>query len=154
MQWVRLNKENIPSRVYIAFKNEELLATFSQEYVGHLFKDKSGLIQLASTVKAGFVSAVLSAGYHVELAGGGHYNAAALRSKVAEIQANIPEGVSITLNSLHTNPRQFGSQFPYGNRCAKKGYRSKGFALPRAQRRQQVENSLVMHFQKCRITKS
>ena len=131
MQWVRLNKENIPSRAYIAFKNEELLATFSREYVGHLFKDKLGPIQLASTVKAGFVSAVLSAGYHVELAGGGgHYNAAALRSKVAEIQANISEGVNITLNSCHINPRQFGSQFPYGNRCAKKGYRSKGFALP------------------------
>jgi fatty acid synthase subunit beta len=31
-----------------------------------------------TTVKAGFVSAVLEAGYHVELAGGGHYNAAAL----------------------------------------------------------------------------
>jgi hypothetical protein len=43
-----------------------------------------------STIKAGFVSAVLDAGYHVELAGGGHYNAAALRSKVAEIQKLIP----------------------------------------------------------------
>ena len=56
-----------------------------------------------STVKAGFVSAVLSAGYHIELAGGGHYNPAALRSKVAEIQANIPAGVGITLNSLYIN---------------------------------------------------
>ena len=40
-----------------------------------------------SAVKAasGFVSAVLDAGYHIELAasGGGHYNAAALFSKVA-----------------------------------------------------------------------
>ena len=48
-----------------------------------------------STVKAGFVSAVLDAGYHIELAGGGHYNAAALRSKVAEIQKQIPEGLPI-----------------------------------------------------------
>ena len=45
-----------------------------------------------STVKAGFVSAVLDAGYHIELAGGGHYNATALRSKVAEIQKHIPAG--------------------------------------------------------------
>ncbi|KAF8314566.1 uncharacterized protein EI90DRAFT_429957 [Cantharellus anzutake] len=36
--------------------------------------------------KAGFVSAILSAGYHVELAGGGHYNAAAVHAKVAEVQ--------------------------------------------------------------------
>ncbi|KAK7683827.1 hypothetical protein QCA50_013203 [Cerrena zonata] len=38
----RLNKENIPSRAYIAFKNEELLTTFSREYDGHLFRDKAG----------------------------------------------------------------------------------------------------------------
>ncbi|KAG2007036.1 hypothetical protein CC2G_014764 [Coprinopsis cinerea AmutBmut pab1-1] len=38
----RDNKENIPSRAYIAFKNEELLATFSREFDGHLFKDKAG----------------------------------------------------------------------------------------------------------------
>jgi len=50
-----------------------------------------------STVKAGFISAVLDAGYHIELAGDGHYNAAALRSKVAEIQKQIPAGVGITL---------------------------------------------------------
>ena len=42
-----------------------------------------------STVKAGFVSAVLDAGYHIKLVGGGHYNAAALRSKVAEILKQI-----------------------------------------------------------------
>ncbi|KAH8097121.1 Smg-4/UPF3 family-domain-containing protein [Cristinia sonorae] len=38
----RLNKENIPSRAYIAFKDEGMLATFSREYDGHLFRDKAG----------------------------------------------------------------------------------------------------------------
>ncbi|CCM05615.1 uncharacterized protein FIBRA_07844 [Fibroporia radiculosa] len=38
----RLNKENIPSRAYIVFKDEELLANFSREYDGHLFRDKAG----------------------------------------------------------------------------------------------------------------
>ncbi|KAI0753310.1 Smg-4/UPF3 family-domain-containing protein, partial [Daedaleopsis nitida] len=38
----RLNKENIPSRAYIAFKDEDILATFSKEYDGHLFRDKAG----------------------------------------------------------------------------------------------------------------
>ncbi|OCH88706.1 hypothetical protein OBBRIDRAFT_757664, partial [Obba rivulosa] len=38
----RLNKENIPSRAYIAFKHEDVLATFSREYDGHLFRDKAG----------------------------------------------------------------------------------------------------------------
>lgn len=65
-----------------------------------------------TTVKAGFVSAVLSAGYHVELAGGGHYNSTALQNKVAEIQFLTPPGVGIALNALYINPHQFGFQFP------------------------------------------
>jgi len=31
------------SRAYIAFRTEELVAKFSREYDGHLFKDKAGL---------------------------------------------------------------------------------------------------------------
>ena len=38
----RLNKENIPSRAYIAFKRDDQLATFAREYDGHLFRDKAG----------------------------------------------------------------------------------------------------------------
>ncbi|KAJ7147176.1 Smg-4/UPF3 family-domain-containing protein [Mycena crocata] len=38
----RLNKENISSRAYMAFKTEEQLAQFSREYDGHLFRDKAG----------------------------------------------------------------------------------------------------------------
>ncbi|KAG1819049.1 Smg-4/UPF3 family-domain-containing protein [Suillus subaureus] len=38
----RANQENVSSRAYIAFKNEEVLAMFSREYDGHLFRDKAG----------------------------------------------------------------------------------------------------------------
>ena len=82
-----------------------------------------------STVKAGFVSAVLSAGYHIELAGGGHYNPAALRSKVAEIQANIPAGVGITLNALYINPRQFNFQLPLWQEMRREGLPIEGFCV-------------------------
>jgi len=82
-----------------------------------------------TTVKSGFVSAVLNAGYHVELAGGGHYNAAALRAKVAEIQKQIPAGVGITLNSLYINPRQFGFQFPLWQEMKKEGLPIEGFCV-------------------------
>lgn len=64
-----------------------------------------------SIVQAGFVSAVLDAGYHVELAGGGHYNANTLRAKVIESQSKIPIGAAIALNSIYINPAQFGFQF-------------------------------------------
>ncbi|KAL4066936.1 hypothetical protein J3A83DRAFT_4165578 [Scleroderma citrinum] len=82
-----------------------------------------------TTVKAGFVSAVLSAGYHIELAGGGHYNASALRSKMAEIQSKIPEGVGITLNSLYINPKQFGFQFPLWQELRCEGLPVEGFCV-------------------------
>ncbi|RPD59601.1 fatty acid synthase [Lentinus tigrinus ALCF2SS1-6] len=82
-----------------------------------------------TTVKAGFVSAVLDAGYHIELAGGGHYNAAALRSKVAEIQSKIPAGVGITLNALYINPRQFGFQFPLWQEMRREGLPIEGFCV-------------------------
>ncbi|KII91789.1 hypothetical protein PLICRDRAFT_63629, partial [Plicaturopsis crispa FD-325 SS-3] len=38
-----LNAENIPSRAYIAFKDDAQLALFSREYDGHLFRDKAGV---------------------------------------------------------------------------------------------------------------
>jgi len=33
----------VHSRAYIAFKTEELVAKFSREYDGHVFKDKAGV---------------------------------------------------------------------------------------------------------------
>ena len=51
-----------------------------------------------STMKAGFFSAILDVGYHIELAGGGHYSAAALCSKITEIQEKILAGIGLTLN--------------------------------------------------------
>jgi fatty acid synthase subunit alpha len=68
-----------------------------------------------TTVKAGFVSAVLEAGYHVELAGGGHYSQAALCAKVTEIQTKTSPGIGLTLNTIYINPHQFSFQLPcYG----------------------------------------
>jgi fatty acid synthase subunit beta len=81
------------------------------------------------TVKDGSVSAILDAGFHIELAGGGHYNAAALREKGAEIQTKIPAGVGITLNSLYINPRQFGFQLPLWQQMRQEGLPIEGFCV-------------------------
>ncbi|KAF8271214.1 fatty acid synthase [Lactarius quietus] len=82
-----------------------------------------------TTVKAGFVSAVLEAGYHVELAGGGHYSQAALRAKVAEIQTKISPGIGLTLNSLYINPRQFSFQLPLWQEMRREGLPIEGFCV-------------------------
>lgn len=37
-----MNKENISSRAYIAFKTQEQVAIFGREYDGHKFIDKAG----------------------------------------------------------------------------------------------------------------
>ncbi|GJE90516.1 fatty acid synthase [Phanerochaete sordida] len=99
-----------------------------------------------STVKAGFVSAILNAGYHVELAGGGHYNESALRAKVAEIQAQIPSGVGITLNSLYINPRQFGFQFSLWQTMRREGLPVEGFCvaagIPSSEKATEIIDSL------------
>lgn len=55
------------------------------------------------SIKAGFVSMVLSAGDNV---------AAALRAKVAEIQPNIAACIGLTLNALYINQRPFALQRP------------------------------------------
>ncbi|TIC66451.1 hypothetical protein E3Q02_01872 [Wallemia mellicola] len=82
-----------------------------------------------STVKGGFVSAVLNAGYHIELAGGGHYNAKMLRAKVAEIQDNVQPGNGLTLNALYINQRQFTFQFPLWQQMRQEGLPIEGFCV-------------------------
>lgn len=82
-----------------------------------------------TTVGAGFVSAVLNAGYHVELAGGAHYNAKALRAKVADIQSRITPGTGISLNALYINQRQFSFQYPLWQKMRKEGLPIEGFCV-------------------------
>ncbi|KAI5478179.1 fatty acid synthase subunit beta [Pseudohyphozyma bogoriensis] len=83
-----------------------------------------------STVKAGFVSAVLKAGYHIELAGGGHYNEKAIRSKVAEISKLVNQpGVGVTLNCLYINQRQWTFQLPLWQQMKKEGLPVEGLCV-------------------------
>ncbi|KAF7792928.1 hypothetical protein EIP86_004031 [Pleurotus ostreatoroseus] len=82
-----------------------------------------------STVPAGFVSAVLNAGFHIELAGGGQVAPFILRDRVAEIQKKIPSGVGITLNSIYINPMQFGFQVPLWQELRRSGLPIEGFCV-------------------------
>jgi fatty acid synthase subunit alpha, fungi type len=75
---------------------------------------------MPSTVKAGLVSAILSTGFHVELA---------IRAKVAKILSQIPAGVSITLNLPYINPRQFTSQLPLWQEMRKEGLPIESFCV-------------------------
>ncbi|KAJ3124388.1 3-oxoacyl-[acyl-carrier-protein] synthase [Nowakowskiella sp. JEL0407] len=64
------------------------------------------------TVSGEFVSAIINAGFHVELAGGGQHTEQYLRRRVNEIIDLVDPGEEITLNILFLNPRLWGFQYP------------------------------------------
>ncbi|KAI9681414.1 MAG: beta subunit of fatty acid synthetase [Caeruleum heppii] len=64
------------------------------------------------TVPWDFVAATMKAGYHIELAGGGYYNAKTMTEALTKIQNAIPPGRGITVNLIYVNPRAMAWQVP------------------------------------------
>ncbi|GAM42218.1 fatty acid synthase beta subunit [Talaromyces pinophilus] len=65
-----------------------------------------------TTVPWDFVAATMNAGYHIELAGGGYYNAKSMTEALTKIEKAIPPGRGITVNLIYVNPRAMGWQIP------------------------------------------
>ena len=64
------------------------------------------------TVPWDFVAATMNAGYHIELAGGGYYNAKTMTTALTKIEQAIPAGRGITVNLIYVNPRAMAWQIP------------------------------------------
>ena len=64
------------------------------------------------TVPWDFVAATMNAGYQIELAGGGYYNAKTMTEALSKIEAAIPAGRGITVNLIYVNPRAMQWQIP------------------------------------------
>ena len=64
------------------------------------------------TVPWDFVAATMNAGYQIELAGGGYYNAKSMTEALNKIEKAIPPGRGITVNLIYINPRAMGWQIP------------------------------------------
>ncbi|PWY78034.1 sterigmatocystin biosynthesis fatty acid synthase subunit beta [Aspergillus sclerotioniger CBS 115572] len=58
-----------------------------------------------TTVHWDFVSAIMNAGYHAELAGGGYRNSSDMAMAIDSLVANIARGRGITCNLIYANPR-------------------------------------------------
>ncbi|KAI9178750.1 fatty acid synthase alpha subunit Lsd1 [Blastocladiella emersonii ATCC 22665] len=82
-----------------------------------------------TTVSGEFVSAVFNAGYHIELAGGGHFTEAMLRDKVKSIMAQVEPGNAITINMMFLNPRQWAFQYPLVQALRREGYPVEGVCV-------------------------
>ena len=64
------------------------------------------------TVPWDFVAATMRAGYQIELAGGGYYNAKTMTEALKNIEGDIPAGRGITINLIYVNPRAMAWQIP------------------------------------------
>lgn len=64
------------------------------------------------TVPWDFVAATMNAGYQIELAGGGYYNAKTMTEALTKIEKAIPSGRGITVNLIYVNPRAMQWQIP------------------------------------------
>ncbi|KAH6659242.1 fatty acid synthase beta subunit dehydratase [Truncatella angustata] len=82
-----------------------------------------------STVPWDFVAATMNAGYHIELAGGGYYNAKTMTEALTKIEKAIPAGRGITINLIYVNPRAMGWQIPLIGRLRAEGYPIEGLTI-------------------------
>lgn len=64
------------------------------------------------TVPWDFVAATMNAGYHIELAGGGYYNAKGMTDALRKLEAGTTPGAGITVNCIYVNPRAMTWQIP------------------------------------------
>ncbi|ETS77641.1 hypothetical protein PFICI_09703 [Pestalotiopsis fici W106-1] len=82
-----------------------------------------------TTVPWDFVASVTDAGYHIELAGGGYHNAAAMTSAIEKLAANIPVGRSITCNLIYVDPKAIGYQIPLIRQLISNGLPIRGLTI-------------------------
>ncbi|KAJ5600622.1 Fatty acid synthase subunit beta [Penicillium hetheringtonii] len=82
-----------------------------------------------TTVPWDFVAATMNAGYHIELAGGGYYNAKTLTAAINKIEKVIPPGRGITVNLIYVNPRAMAWQIPLIGRLRADGVPIEGLTI-------------------------
>ncbi|KAJ5611452.1 Fatty acid synthase subunit beta [Penicillium herquei] len=82
-----------------------------------------------TTVAWDFVAATMNAGFHIELAGGGYYNAKTLTEAITKIEKVIPPGRGITINLIYVNPRAMAWQIPLIGRLRADGVPIEGLTI-------------------------
>jgi fatty acid synthase subunit beta len=82
-----------------------------------------------TTVPWDFVAATMNAGYHVELAGGGYYNAKTMTEAISKIEKACPPGRGITINLIYVNPRAMQWQIPLIGRLRADGVPIEGLTI-------------------------
>ena len=81
------------------------------------------------TVPWDFVAATMSAGYEIELAGGGYYGEKAMTEAIAKIEKAIPAGRGISVNLIYVNPRAMAWQIPMIGKLRAEGVPIEGLTI-------------------------
>ncbi|KAI8919392.1 fatty acid synthase [Powellomyces hirtus] len=116
-----------PKLIRIASTNEVHIDTPFSRLLGKAPLMVAGMTPC--TVSEEFVSAIINAGFHVELAGGGQHTEAHLRERVQKIIDRIAPGEGITLNILFLNPRLWGFQYPAVQSMRREGIPMEGVCV-------------------------
>ncbi|EGO59648.1 fatty acid synthase beta subunit dehydratase [Neurospora tetrasperma FGSC 2508] len=82
-----------------------------------------------TTVPWDFIAATMNAGYQIELAGGGYYNAKTMTEAISKIEKAVPAGRGICVNLIYVNPRAMGWQIPLLGRLRAEGYPIEGLTI-------------------------
>jgi fatty acid synthase subunit beta len=82
-----------------------------------------------ATVPWDFVAATMNAGYPIELAGGGYYNAKNLTAAISKIEKAIPPGRGISVNLIYVNPHAMAWQIPLLGRLRAQGVPIEGLTI-------------------------
>ncbi|KAK3693115.1 sterigmatocystin biosynthesis fatty acid synthase subunit beta, partial [Podospora appendiculata] len=82
-----------------------------------------------TTVHPDFVAAVVQAGYHVELAGGGYFTEAEMSAAVDALTAQLPAGRCITVNLIYASPVAMGWQIPLLQTLIRRGAPIEGLTI-------------------------
>lgn len=82
-----------------------------------------------ATVPWDFVAATMKSGYHIELAGGGYFNAKGMTDALYKIEKDIPAGRGITVNLIYVNPRAMAWQIPLLGRLRAEGVPIEGLTI-------------------------
>ncbi|KAJ1956310.1 fatty acid synthase alpha subunit Lsd1, partial [Dipsacomyces acuminosporus] len=96
-----------------------------------------------STASEIFVSAVMRAGYHIELSGGGHFSEPMLRDKVDKILKLVDPGLGVTINAIYVNPFLWNIQYPAMQAMRREGTPIEGLCIGAGVPSYEVANEII-----------
>ena len=82
-----------------------------------------------TTVPWDFVSTIMRAGYHAELAGGGYHSAEAFETAIVKLSQHIPPTSGITCNIIYSDPKAVRWQIPLIEDLVRRGFPIEGLTV-------------------------